>query len=302
MIKGRARRFLALGGVLALCFALLAGGPYESKPPPFRVLGLCSEPGATCVFSFDPPRSPRHWQPLSAPPPPTRLATNEVPGCARGSNRPVLNTTTPTAQATFAAPVDVTFELAPLDGSAEPIDIAVPPMDGTLAVWESDENGLVPGRTYRWRMQGTSWDGIVGSWSEWCEFTIAPGLVDLTAATDITTIQELGVEPLRRYPVKLPARQWELVLDAIDVEGDDVPADGELVDEGELAAHARQRRITAAIEARPGTLTLTGNDWALVAVNLAGMGSGGGDGSPYWKVLDRISAQLGGPKHPLRTE
>src|SRR5689334_901729 len=78
MIKARARRFVALGGVLALCVALLAGGPYASKPPAEGELALCSAPGVTCVFSFDPPRPPSHPQIVSGPPP-TRLATSGGP-------------------------------------------------------------------------------------------------------------------------------------------------------------------------------------------------------------------------------
>lgn len=280
--------------MLAVCLGLLAGGPYESTPPGTAALALCSMPTVVCSFADGSPRPPRTpgFRELAAVPLPTHLATDGVPGCVRGSARPVLGTTMPTLQVTFASSADATFELVPLGGSAESNGGGVRAEAGKPAVWDAGGFGLEPGRSYRWRVRGTPWFASTG-WSEWCEFTVAAGLAE---ATDVDTVQELGVEPLRRYPVRLSARQWELVLDAIDVEGDDVPADGEFVDESTVAAHARQRQITAKIEAHPGTLTLTGADWALVAVNLAAFG----DGSPYRKTLDRISAQLGGPAHPLR--
>src|SRR5689334_807253 len=68
---------------------------------------------------LDPPRPPSHPQIVSGPPP-THLATSGLPGYVRGSKRPVLNTTTPTLEATYGTAVQATFELVPLDGSAEP--------------------------------------------------------------------------------------------------------------------------------------------------------------------------------------
>lgn len=324
MIKARTRRFVAAGGVLALCVAVLAGGPYESGPQPTvdEVMAICRAAGAeVCVIAFYPARPPRlpSFRELVSVPLPTRLATNGVPGCVRGSARAVVGTTTPTMQATFAAPVDATFELAPLDGSAEPTDGGTQAEAGEPVVWDTGEYGLVPGRTYRWRVRGTPLEASTG-WSEWCEFTVAPGLVDLTEAQDVTTVRELRVDPVRRYPVTLTVRQWRLALDGLDPEdGAVAPADGELVTDYQTQALEQERRIEADLRARiagraagrPVTVVLTGNDWACLASGTADWATSwdqmyeeepeaGNDGPKYWKVLDRISAQLGGPAHPLR--
>jgi len=318
MIKAGARRFGALGGVLALSVASLAGGPYESEPPAGPALDMCSAPNVTCVFSFGPPRSPSHPQIVSGPPP-TRLATNGVPGCVRGSRRPVVHTTTPTLEATYAAPVPASFELAPLDGSEQPDIGSTQAAAGEPVVWEIGENGLAPGRTYQWRTTGVPLDPVKAPvWSQWCEFTVAADLVDLRPATDVPTVRELRVDPARRYPVTLRAGEWRIAVDGL------VPEDeGVVVDDpfrtGDNPAQERDRQIKADIQARiagraagrPATVVLTGDEWATVAANLAagaqawaeeyGEDPGVPDEAPrHWKVLDRISAQLGGPAHPLR--
>jgi hypothetical protein len=325
MIRARTRRFVALGGVLALSAALLAGGPYESRPATFEVLAVCSMPNVTCAFVGEPPspfRSPGRRQSVTGPPA-THLAANGVPGCVRGSKRPVLDTTAPALTATYAASVPASFELAPLDGSEEPEIGSTPATAGEPVVWEIDEHGLAPGRTYRWRTTGAPlYLDEAPEWSQWCEFTIAPGLVDLRPATDVATVRELRVDPARRYPVTLTVREWRIAIDGLVPEEDGVTVDdGQLDTEDADRGPGSSRRIQAAVQARiaghssgrPATVVLTGDEWATVASNVAAGALAwdeeyGEDpdvpreGPRYWRVLDRISAQLGGPAHPLRAE
>lgn len=311
MIKVRARRFLAVGSLLALCFTVLAGGPYESKPPTIaEMTALCRSLGATGCMVKGLPSIPRR---VAIVPAPTRLATNGVPGCVRGSNRPVLNTTTPTFQATFATAIQASFELAPLDGSEESTFGGADATAGEPVVWQTDENGLAPGRTYRWRITGApSYLDEAPVWSEWCEFTVAAGLVDLRPATDVATVRELRVDPARRYPVTLTVREWRIAIDGLVPEDD-----GVLVNGDPIPADERSRRIKADIQARiaghaagrRATVILTGDEWASVASSVADGAAAwdetfeedpqaGNNGPRYWRVLDRISAGLGGPAHP----
>ncbi|MCU7728030.1 hypothetical protein ODJ79_30300 [Actinoplanes sp. KI2] len=331
MIKASAGRFVAIAGVLAASAAVLAGGPAEPRRATIDdAVALCrsisgaAEPGAaTCVIRIDPtpaPRSPSSGQAVGVPLP-IRLATNGLSGCVRGPARPVLDTVGPTLAVTFAAagptPAEATFEQAPLDGSEQSSLGTVPVAAGRQAVLEPDTE-LVPGRSYRWRVRGTAEDATVPGWSDWCEFTVRSGLADLIEADD-TTIRELGLEPRRRYPVTLTVREWRLVLDGLlpDDGGDRTPADGEFITQYQIEARKRDRRIDADIRARiagraagrPAIVVLRGYEWASVASSVASSAAAweqADDDGPAaaaeerktWHLLDRISAQLGGPAHP----
>ena len=88
-----------------------------------------------------------------------------------------------------------------------------------------------------------------------------------------------------------------------------VPLDGS----AEPDIGSTQAGIAGHSSGRSATVVLTGDEWAPVASNVAagalawdeeyGEDPDAPRGGPrYWKVLDRISAQLGGPAHPLRAE
>ncbi|XVU21713.1 hypothetical protein ACQPZJ_31125 [Actinoplanes sp. CA-054009] len=312
MIK--ARPAVAAAVVLAAVVAVMPSEPYEISEP---YETACSEFAAdgvivTCTIvtesdleEFAPApiltdgpfiRSPRV-------PRATRLATNGVPGCVRGAGRPVVGTTMPTLSAVFVAagPVDVTFEQQGF-GDADSVMGMTTGVPGEPVVLEPFDPGLAPGESYRWRVRATPWGAAVPGWSEWCEFTVEAGLVDLRDATDIDAVRELRVAPKRRYPVTLTERQWRLVLDAltpIDVVGIDVDyTDQQLISD----------TIRRGLADR--TVTLTGDQWATAAGQTAGTAQVydqlfveepdvyESDGSAYWKIVDRISAQLGGPAHP----
>jgi hypothetical protein len=326
VIKAGTRRFVAVVGVLAASVAVLAGGP--DKPRQMTIedaIALCRLSGAAiCTIadlSVPLPPAPS-FRELVDVPPPMRPATNGVPGCIRGPKRPVVGTTMPTLEVTYAKPVDASFELVPLDGSEESTVGFTSATAGEPVVWETGqagltgENGLEPGRTYRWRTTGASIYATAPAWSPWCEFTVAADLVDLRPATDVDTVRELRVDPVRRYPVTLTVREWRLVLEGL-VPEEAALIGGQLVTDDEIQDLARRRWIKADVRARiagraagrPVTVILTGNDWAAVAVNVMASASSwdqmyeeepeaGDEGPRYWKVLDRISAELGGPAHP----
>ncbi|MEV4350451.1 hypothetical protein AB0J83_38840 [Actinoplanes sp. NPDC049596] len=249
-----------------------------------------------------------------------RLATGGREGCVRGAARPVVGTTRPTLSVVFTdpgtGPIEATFEYQPLGASEdESIMSVVAGQPGENIVLEAGDWGFGPGESYRWRVRGTNEPGTEVGWSPWCEFAVKAGLTDLRQATDVDAVRELGVVPGRRYPVTLTVRQWRLVLDAVAPMDDVAVDDGTLGGEsGQAEEGARLRRLSAAVQRRigaePATVTLTGDDWAVLAREIAGMAGVAGelhaeepdvyesDGSPYWRVVDRISVQLGGPAHP----
>jgi hypothetical protein len=351
VFKTGTRRFVAVAIVLASTAAVLPDQPYGVGPvavDPYEVCrALFAEYGeVSCAVTYVTESEAPEPTPARVPQP-TALATDGVPGCVRGAGRPVVGTTKPSLSASFAvtgwALLEATFEREPLDGSEDPVTSTVSGPAGEPAVLPADENGLAPGVSYRWRVRGTPFGAAVPGWSEWCEFTVAAGLVDLRAATDVPAVQELGVVPSRRYPVTLTVRQWRLFLDALepwgdaagavneanpirtgggsaaagsDNEGDGVVG-GDLSNDEAQAAREGLRRISADVRARIGgkpagrrvAVTLTGDRWASAASELAAEAfardesyaeepDGDSDGSAFWKLLDRISTQLGGPAHP----
>ncbi|GAA4608392.1 hypothetical protein GCM10023107_86380 [Actinoplanes octamycinicus] len=303
------RRAVAVAASVAVAAALLPGPSY-GDPPRLDPEAFCrAEQAAFCsVLVIDTDAPPPSVAGLAFQPVATRLAVDGVPGCVGGPGRPVVRTTTPRLSAAFdRMPGEVTFELVPLDGATEPEMIGVPVEPDRTAVAELDQLG--PGESYRWRVRGTGLDVPELGWSPWCEFTVAAGLLDLRDATDLDAVLELGVDPARRYPVTLPARQWRLFLEIFD-EPDEGPDD---FDGGPGEASDRLRRIAADVReqlsGREATVTLTGDEWATAASELAGLAGAWDDahdedpqierdGAAHWTVLDRISAQLGGPAHP----
>ncbi|WP_436533148.1 hypothetical protein [Actinoplanes sp. HUAS TT8] len=241
--------------------------------------------------------------------PPERLLTDGVPGCLRGSERPVVTTTTPDLTAVFPGATEATFELRALNASDDPVKGVTPVAADGVAMFDVQDPGLAPGESYRWRATGAAW--VETGWSQWCEFTVAADLTDLSAATDIDAVRELGVDPGRRYTVTLTAAEKRSLLE-IFPEAEAFAAENPTSWSGgsEDESRERLRRITADVRAQAGlSIVLTGDDWASTTSEIAGAASardethaeepeGTPDGTEYWKLLDRISAGLGGPAHP----
>jgi hypothetical protein len=266
---------------------------------------------------------------IETPPPapgpaprPVALATAGRSGCVRGPGRPVVGTTGPALSVTFADPAaEVTFEYQDLGGAetvvASPGEPAVP---GRPVVLDNGPDTFGPGESYRWRTRGTPPEATETGWSDWCEFTVAAGLPDLREAENLDAVLELGLLPGRRYAVGLTVRQWRTVLSALR----DSAEAGAIVDGGGGQAEAEASRALRAIAAsvrrqvgdaggtptRRRTVTLTGDEWAGLATDLAGWAAildqsaaeedpgTAEDGSATWAVLDLISGRLGGPAHP----
>ncbi|MBG0568197.1 hypothetical protein [Actinoplanes aureus] len=317
MINKSARRAAGVAVVLAATAAVLPVRGYEPADRDADLFAQClTDPAVFCSVSYGTGEAVP--APIGVAHPPTLLATNGVPGCASGPARPVVDTTGPALSIIFPAdrpaPPEVTFEWQHLDGSEDPImGSREASADRTFAL-EAQEiglgAGLGPGESYRWRVHTTPWDADVTEWTQWCEFTVAAGLVDLREATDLAAVQELGVVPARRYPVRLSVRQWRLVTEVLD--GGDDGADHDF-DGSQQEIRDRLRRISASLRQQTSggrtTVTLTGDEWASTAEAVAGMAVSwdmmyeeepevGSDGTAYWTVVDRISADLGGPAHP----
>jgi hypothetical protein len=189
---------------------------------------------------------------------------------------------------------------------------------GEVVVLDTEEEGLGPGESYRWRVRGTAVDAVVPGWSPWCEFTVAADLIDMRDVTDLAAVEELGVVPERPYPVTLTVRQWRLVIDSVAVSlTDGWAANPDGLSEWERESVERSNRTAAGlrkkIAGRAGrarvTVTLTGDQWATVARQVAENAAVWDmtaeedpqveeDGAALWTVVDRISAELGGPARP----
>ncbi|GID51573.1 hypothetical protein Aca07nite_88480 [Actinoplanes capillaceus] len=306
-----------------------AGQPPTASPDPEA---LCREeearnPGVLCsvIIVSDggatPPPAPMWPGPM---PVPAHLTTDGAEGCVTGDARPVVRTVSPSTSVVFAGAaqdLDVFFEQAPLDGSEETLTTSIQGAVGERVVNDGDERGLGPGVSYRWRVSASprtldpGFDRPTTAWSPWCEFTVADDLIDMRTADDPDAVRTLGVAPARRYPVTLRVREWKLVLDALG--DDDLAADsGASEMEAETKAHTRRIRsaiigkIAGRASGATATVTLNGNDWASwVGSAIAGTASNwdemydiepdtaGTDGTAYWKLLDRLSTELGGPQH-----
>ncbi|SNY42621.1 hypothetical protein [Paractinoplanes atraurantiacus] len=313
------RRAVAVAVLLAAVVAVMPAQPYETNEASPDFACPESEGGViiTCSIAYETDEVEFHPAPALPSlrvPRATRLATNGVPGCVRGEGRPIVGTTTPTLSAVFAVegkePTEVIFEQQRF-GDTESTISTTSGMPGQPVVLEAGDWGLGPGESYRWRVRGTPWDAAVPGWSQWCEFTVEAGLVDLRDATDVDAVRELRVAPKRRYTVKLTERQWRLVLDALAPMDEGVAVVG---GPGEMETEEDDRLRTISGTIRRGlpsrTVTLTGDQWATAAAQTAGMAQiydqlreeepdvYESDGSAYWKAVDRISAQLGGPAHP----
>lgn len=241
---------------------------------------VCTRPDGTWV-------DPKLW--LPAPPTrpaPTPATTGDHQGCVTGPARPVVGTTLTTVRATGAPAEEIIYEYQPLNGG-EPVRTS-----GSvgLAFLPGD---LAPGESYRWRakMDDTadqagfrSPDDDEQGWSSWCEFTVAADAVDYRPLGDVSleALTELGLRPDRRYTVTLTSRQQRLLREGTDV-----------------------RRTSA-------RMRLTGPAWtdlllqltesAFIAEEVAAEAdedaSPPPDGTAYRKLVDTISTDLGGPRHP----
>jgi len=299
--------------------AALATLTSSARTPPEEPVAPCITTGVelSCAIAGESPG----LSPADVPRP-VGLATDGRPGCVRGPGRPVVGTTGPAMSAVFTtAPSDVTFEYEYLDGTetvtASPGAAVVP---GRPVVLGNDPDSFGPGESYRWRVRGTPRAATEPGWSDWCEFTVAAGLPDLREAEDADAVRELGLHPDRRYAVRLTVRQWRTVLDAFTDSREAAVADSPDLGEAEAAAARRLRQIAAAVRRQVGdpagtptrrrTVTLTGDEWAGLASEMAGWAvildqaaaeedpGTAPDGTATRAVVDLISRRLGGPPHP----
>ncbi|WP_412739131.1 hypothetical protein [Krasilnikovia sp. MM14-A1259] len=117
-----------------------------------------------------------------------------------------------------------------------------------------------------------------------------------------------------------PQEEWRSVLEPLDFtrelaayagdgSGDTQEATTDVSGAITLAVRGRLRAVGAHPPgSRPVSVTLTGAQWVSVETELAssasiademeGEGEEVPDGSVQWKLLDLISARLGGPTHP----
>jgi hypothetical protein len=123
-------------------------------------------------------------------------------------------------------------------------------------------------------------------------------------SADPGDLAELGLSAERRYRVTLTARQWRLILEVLD--GVDEGAATFLDSSGRLGE--LHDAVGKQVRGARSEVTLSGDDWASLSSELAGVayaydemvadGEETDDGGAYWALLDRISGQLGGPRHP----
>ncbi|WP_133878263.1 hypothetical protein [Paractinoplanes brasiliensis] len=248
----------------------------------------------------------RPYFPSPGAPVPVRL----MPGCgAVVGTTEGLELSAGFATLDGSRPADALFEYR-LDGDTGSVFSRVP-VEGPRAVLSFGTGELGPGESYRWRVRGTADDALAPTWSDWCTFEVAADAPDLRAldSGEREALLELGVRPERRYTVTLTAAQWRLVREPFEFDASDGVAMGE-PSHDDLVRGQRLARLAAVIPRGGGRLTLTGAEWSTVAFEVAGwveiVRFGNDEVEPefwtdtdqYWRVVDRISRQLGGPAHP----
>ncbi|MEU8609577.1 hypothetical protein AB0C29_16400 [Actinoplanes sp. NPDC048791] len=232
---------------------------------------VCDRPDGTFV-------DPKLWMPAATTlPSPMRAITTGRPGCVTGPGRPVFETTLLDVRDGLAWPGNqIVYEYGPLDGSRTGA------MFGSRSL-EFGPGELAPGASYRWRAR---FDPAAEEedWSPWCEFTVSADAVDYRGLDDVSleTLNELGLRPDRSYAVSLTRRQQRL-----------------------LRAGTNVSRTNA-------RMTLTGPRWTDLLLQLSGsafladeaaIDGDDADRSPpesaaYRALVDAISVELGGPRHP----
>ncbi|MBB3101605.1 hypothetical protein FHR83_009334 [Actinoplanes campanulatus] len=107
--------------------------------------------------------------------------------CVTGTDRPVLNTTTPTLTATAAdadsTTTDITFDVWAVGGTAALkswTDSAITVGDQTSGIVPTGV--LVNGGSYQWRVRGLDNTGRYSDWTTWCEFTVDTSAPTVTSA------------------------------------------------------------------------------------------------------------------------
>ncbi|GAA2630183.1 hypothetical protein Adu01nite_41420 [Paractinoplanes durhamensis] len=215
---------------------------------------------------------------------PTNLSTGGR-ACLTGSKRPVLDTIRPALSASFTAGpglqrIESTFQVTGVDGpTGHDILIGGDNMpQGLTATLDFKMQGpLTHGESYRWRVRGTPPSVGAKGWSSWCEFTIGE-----------TTLDDLGLNPTRKYAITLPTAKWR---EALAILG---PV--ETYTDGAKSKHA-PIEVAATSSATTAPVTLSGYDWNSIVESLAYWASTEHKAA-YWAVADLISAALDGPEHP----
>ncbi|MCU7726553.1 hypothetical protein ODJ79_22715 [Actinoplanes sp. KI2] len=242
-----------------------------------------------CLWPDDVPIDPKLFPPVAVKPAPTPVVTVGHRGCVTGPGRPVTATALTSASAT-APGEEIWYEWQPLGG----VDSDTTGTGGP--VLEFRPGDLAPGHSYRWRARvldtgeerddsDTPWSmaDYERGWSPWCEFTVSAAAVDYTGMGDVSleALTELGLRPDRTYTVSLSGRQQRLLRAGTDV--------------GRTGAR----------------MTLTGPRWTDLLVQLSQSAvflaeniDGDEDFTTppesiaYRKLVDTISVELGGPRHP----
>ena len=242
---------------------------------------------------------------------PSDLRVGAEPACGAG---PVGTTEPVTLSAAFTVvlgppPSRALFEQDP-DGRGVYGEILEPIGRAVLTIQRGE---LAPGDSIRWRVRFTDEDDRLGTWSPWCTFTVAADAPDLRNLDSgvIDALLELGLRPERRYTVTLTPAQWRTALEPFGL----TYADNTVLDEIGTSEPSYEGQepdelpylISSQI---PGPVTLTGAQWVDLTTQLASWPEYAEaddytegpevppDPAVYRAVIDRISAQLGGPAHP----
>jgi hypothetical protein len=308
------------------CWAAVAAPAAAAGHPVDTTTGSCYMVIETESAAVSGVRWPgvRMFPPLNVPLP-VDLAVDGRAGCVTGPDRPVVATATPVLTAAFAG-VPVTQPLFEYAELGDPF----PTMTGSeSAVLDFEPGDLAPGASYRWRVRGADGNTTSPGWSDWCEFTVNAAAVDYRGVhpADLEALAELRIRPDRRYAVALTAVQRGMITEVLD--GPDsgavedavtvVSEDGSVEDGGVLEVEEPEsedvlasRALAADVRAQSGDVTLTGAQWAAVVNDVAGWASilhevaletepepeFRSEAPAYWKLVDAVSAGLGGPARP----
>jgi hypothetical protein len=244
----------------------------------------CERPDGTLV-------DPKLWLPARpSRPAPTPAVTAGHTSCVTGSGRSVVGTALTTVQATTAQGEEIMYEYQQLN-RGETV------ASSGSEVLEFNPGDLAPGGSYRWRARVDdraeqaadttlyrSPDDDEQGWSPWCEFTVAANAVDYRKLGDVSleALNELGLRPDRKYTVSLSSRQQRLLRASTDV--------------------GRTRARLTLSGPRWTDLLIQLNGSAFIAEEVAAESDEDDPTAPGGKsertLVDVISVQLGGPRHP----
>ncbi len=246
----------------------------KAREDPDNLVAMsCARPDGTVV-------DPQLWWPAApSRPAPIPALTAGRAVCVTGPDRPVAGTTLTAVSATAGPGEQIVYEHQQLPAGETIISSGSP-------VLEFAPGDLAPGAGYRWRARvddrdSFTWADHGQGWSRWCEFTVSANAVDYRelGGVSLEALTELGLRPDRTYAVTLSGRQQRLLRAGTDI--------------GRTGAR----------------MTLTGPRWTDLLLQLtesafiadevaAESDSPTTEGTAYRALVDAISVELGGPRHP----